>query len=137
MCWRKHIGDVITRIERRLPAVLGLKMLHLSKTDATANFTKFTKNVVLRRTGGFYEAAAIGGDGARKKNFIADYRKFVSCNQSGPEAAAGAIHQDFNNIQNNCVRIRLPGKRCYRNQILFFSRAGTGRFKTIDFNSLS
>ncbi|MCB0262077.1 MAG: nucleoside-diphosphate kinase [Calditrichia bacterium] len=99
----KHIGDVIARIEKGGYRILGLKMLHLSKTDAGKFYEIHKERPFYGELVDFMSSGPIVAMVLEKENCIADYRKFIGATNPA-EAAAGTIRKDFGtNIQNNCV----------------------------------
>ncbi|MCB0301032.1 MAG: nucleoside-diphosphate kinase [Calditrichaeota bacterium] len=99
----KHIGDVIARIEKGGYRILGLKMLHLSKTDAGKFYEIHKERPFYGELVDFMSSGPIVAMVLEKENCIADYRKLIGATNPA-EAAAGTIRKDFGtNIQNNCV----------------------------------
>ena len=99
----KHIGDVIARIEKGGYQILGLKMVHMSKSDAEAFYAIHKERPFFPELTAFMSSGPIVAMVLEKENAIADYRAFIGATNPA-EAAAGTIRRDFgSNIQNNCV----------------------------------
>jgi nucleoside-diphosphate kinase len=99
----KHIGDVISRIEKGGYRILGLKMLQLSKQDAAKFYEVHKERPFYGELVEFMSSGPIVAMVLEKENCIADYRKFIGATNPA-EAEEGTIRKDFGtNIQNNCV----------------------------------
>lgn len=117
----KHIGDVISRIEKGGYRILGLKMVQLSKADAAKFYEVHKERPFYGELVEFMSSGPIVAMVLEKENCIADYRQFIGATNPA-EAAPGTIRRDFGtNIQNNCVHASDSPENAVKEIAFFFS----------------
>ena len=99
----RHIGDVISRIEKGGFKILAIKMLQLSKKDAEEFYAVHRERPFYGELTEFMSSGPIVAMVLEKENCIKDYREFIGATNPA-DAAAGTIRKDFGtSIQFNCV----------------------------------
>ena len=100
---KKHIGDIISRIEKAGFDIIALKMVRLSKDDAKRFYLvhkdrPFYGELVDYMTSGKVVAMVL-----QKENCVEDFRKFIGATDPS-KAEDGTIRKDYGtSIQFNCI----------------------------------
>jgi nucleoside-diphosphate kinase len=115
----KHIGDIISRIEKGGFKVKAIRMVQLSKKDAEAFYEVHKERPFYGELTDYMSSGPVVAMVLEKENCIKDYREFIGA--TNPEQAAeGTIRKDFGtSIQFNCVHAS-DGPDTARAEIKFF-----------------
>jgi len=115
----KHIGDVISRIEKGGFKIKAIRMVQLSKKDAEAFYEVHKERPFYGELTDYMSSGPVVAMVLEKENCIKDYREFIGATNP-KEAAAGTIRKDFGtSIQFNCVHAS-DGPDTARSEIKFF-----------------
>lgn len=115
----KHIGDVISRIEKGGFKIKAIRMVQLSKNDAEAFYEVHKERPFYEELTEYMSSGPVVAMVLEKENCIKDYREFIGATNP-MEAAAGTIRKDFGtSIQFNCVHAS-DGPQTARAEIKFF-----------------
>lgn len=99
----KHIGDVISRIEKGGFKIKAIRMVQLSKKDAEAFYEVHKERPFYGELTDYMSSGPVVAMVLEKENCIKDYREFIGATNPA-DAAAGTIRKDFGtSIQFNCV----------------------------------
>ena len=117
---KKHIGDIISRIEKNGFFIKAIRMLHMNKEQAMSFYE-------VHRERDFYDELTEYMSGGpvvvmvlEKENCIKDFRDFIGPTDPS-KASPGTIRGDFGkNIQNNCVHASDEPKNAVREINFFF-----------------
>lgn len=99
----KHIGEVISRVEKAGFIIKAIRMVHLSRKDAEAFYEVHKERPFYGELTNYMSSGPVVAMVLEKENCIKDYRGFIGA--TNPEQAAeGTIRKDFGaSIQYNCV----------------------------------
>ena len=118
---KKHIGDIIQRIERGEFKILGMKMTRLQPAEAKTFYIihkdrPFYGELVEYMTSGKVVAMIL-----EKDNCVEAFRKFIGATNPA-DAEPGTIRRDFGtDIQNNCVHASDSPENALKEIAFFFS----------------
>jgi len=118
---KKHIGDIIQRIERADFNILAIKMIRLQTAEAQTFYAihkerPFYGELVEYMTSGKVVAMIL-----EKDNCVEAFRKFIGATNPA-EAEPGTIRKDFGtDIQNNCVHASDSRENALKEIAFFFS----------------
>jgi nucleoside-diphosphate kinase len=118
---KKHIGDIIQRIEQAEFNILGMKMIRLQPAEAQTFYAvhkerPFYGELVEYMTSGKVVAMIL-----EKENCVEAFRKFIGATNPA-DAERGTIRRDFGtDIQNNCVHASDSQENALKEIAFFFS----------------
>ncbi len=118
----KHIGDVISRIEKAGFTIKALRMVRMSRRDAELFYEVHKERPFYQELVEYISSGAVVAMVLEKENCIADYREFIGATNPA-EAAEGTIRKDFGtNIQLNCVHASDSPETAAKEIPFFFSQ---------------
>ncbi len=118
---KKHIGDIIQRIEQAGFNILAIRMVRLQKEEAEEFYLvhkvrPFYHELVKYMTGGKVVALVL-----EKEDCVKAFRNFIGATNP-KEATPGTIRRDFGtDIQNNCVHASDSIENSRKEIAFFFS----------------
>jgi nucleoside-diphosphate kinase len=117
----KHIGDVISLIEKGGFRIKGIRMLNLNRRNAEIFYEVHKERPFYTELTEYMSSGPVVVMVLEKENCIQDFRKFIGATNPA-EAAEGTIRADYGkNIQNNCVHASDEPKNAHREIKFFFS----------------
>ncbi|RMG41932.1 MAG: nucleoside-diphosphate kinase [Methanobacteriota archaeon] len=118
----KHIGDVISRIEKAGFTIKALRMVRMSRRDAELFYEVHKERPFYQELVEYISSGPVVAMVLEKENCIADYREFIGATNPA-EAAEGTIRKDFGtNIQLNCVHASDSPETAAKEIPFFFSQ---------------
>ncbi|NOX37819.1 MAG: nucleoside-diphosphate kinase [Calditrichaeota bacterium] len=117
----KHIGDVISRIEKAGFRIKAIKMLQLSRREAEKFYEVHRERPFYGELTEYMSSGPIVAMVLEKENCIADFRNFIGATNP-KEAAEGTIRKEFGkDIQMNCVHASDSPENAVREIYFYFS----------------
>ncbi|RMG67211.1 MAG: nucleoside-diphosphate kinase [Calditrichaeota bacterium] len=118
----KHIGEVISRIEKAGYRIRGMKMLTLSRRDAEIFYQVHRERPFYGELTEYMSSGPVVVMVLEKENCIADFRRFIGATNPA-EAEQGTIRADFGmDIQRNCVHASDSPENAVREIRFFFAQ---------------
>lgn len=117
----KHIGDIISRIEKAGFLIIAIRMLQLSLEEAKSFYDVHRERNFYDELTKYMSSGTVVAMVLEKENCIKAFRDFIGATDPA-KAAPGTIRKDFGqNIQNNCVHASDSPENAVREIKFFFS----------------
>jgi nucleoside-diphosphate kinase len=118
---RKHIGNIIQRIEQAGFTILGMRMLKLTRKEAEEFYLVHKNRPFYTELVEYMSSGKIVAMVLKKENCIQTFRQFIGATDPA-EAEEGTIRRDFGtDIQNNCVHASDSNENAQKEISFFFS----------------
>ncbi len=118
----RHIGDVISRIEKAGYRILAMKMVSLSRRDAEIFYEVHRERPFYGELTEYMSSGPVVVMVLEKENCVADFRQFIGATNPA-QAEKGTIRADFGmDIQRNCVHASDSPQNAAREIGFFFAR---------------